>query len=37
MNSAATKSLGVDRRSYRATLSIEIIAGQPALTDQSDP
>jgi hypothetical protein len=33
----AYKSLGVDRKSYRATLSIDILAGQPALTNQSDP
>ncbi|MBM0238702.1 IS4 family transposase [Micromonospora sp. ATA32] len=33
----AYKSLGVDRRSYLATLSIDIIAGQPALTDHGDP
>ncbi len=33
----AYKSLGVDRRSYLATLNIDITAGQPALTDQSDP
>ncbi|MFU8854877.1 IS4 family transposase [Micromonospora sp. SL1-18] len=33
----AYKSLGVDRKSYLATLSIDIIAGQPALTDQGDP
>ncbi|MBM0240450.1 IS4 family transposase [Micromonospora sp. ATA32] len=33
----AYKSLGVDRRSYLATLTIDIIAGQPALTDHGDP
>ena len=33
----AYKSLGVDRKSYLATLSIDIIAGQTALTNQNDP
>jgi hypothetical protein len=33
----AYKSLGVDRKSYRATLSIDILAGQPTLTSQDDP
>ncbi len=33
----AYKSLGVDRKSYLATISIDIIAGQPALTNQDDP
>ena len=33
----AYKSLGVDRKSYKATLTIDILAGQPALTDQDDP
>jgi hypothetical protein len=33
----AYKSLGVDRKSYQATLSINIIAGQPALTNRDDP
>jgi len=33
----AYKSLGVDRKSYLATLRIDIIAGQPPLTKQDDP
>jgi hypothetical protein len=33
----AYKSLGVDRKSYQATLSIDILAGQPALTKRDDP
>jgi hypothetical protein len=33
----AYKSLRVDRKSYQATLSIDILAGQPALTGQGDP
>jgi hypothetical protein len=33
----AYKSLGVDRRSYLATLTIDIIAAQPTLTDQGGP
>ena len=33
----AYKSLRVDRRSYLATLSIDIIAGQPTLTTTDDP
>jgi hypothetical protein len=33
----AYKSLRVDRKSYRATLSIDILAGQPALTSRGDP
>jgi hypothetical protein len=33
----AYKSLGVDRRSYLATLTIDILAGQPTLTNQDDP
>ena len=33
----AYKSLKVDRKSYLATLSIDIIAGQTALTNQNDP
>jgi hypothetical protein len=33
----AYKSLGVDRRSYLATLRIDILAGQPTLTKQDDP
>jgi hypothetical protein len=33
----AYKSLGVDRKSYLATLRIDILAGQPTLTDRGDP
>jgi hypothetical protein len=33
----AYKSLGVDRKSYQATLSIDILAGQPTLTKHDDP
>jgi hypothetical protein len=33
----AYKSLGVDRKSYLATISIDIIAGQPTLTNRDDP
>jgi hypothetical protein len=33
----AYKSLGIDRKSYLATLRIDILAGQPALTKQDDP
>jgi hypothetical protein len=33
----AYKSLRVDHRSYLATLSIDILAGQPPLTRQEDP
>ena len=33
----AYKSLGIDRKSYLATLNIDILAGQPALTNQDDP
>jgi hypothetical protein len=33
----AYKSLGIDRRSCLATLTIDIIAAQPALTDQGGP
>lgn len=33
----AYKSLNVDRRSYLATLYIDILAGQPTLTKQDDP
>lgn len=33
----AYQSLGVDRRSYLATLTIDITANQPALTDHDDP
>jgi hypothetical protein len=33
----AYKSLGVDRKTYLATLTIDILAGQPALTNQTDP
>jgi Insertion element 4 transposase N-terminal/Transposase DDE domain len=33
----AYKSLRVDRHSYKATISIDILAGQPALTGQADP
>jgi hypothetical protein len=33
----AYKSLGVDRRSYLATLRIDILAGQPILTKRDDP
>jgi hypothetical protein len=33
----AYKSLGVDRKSYLATLRIDIIAGQPTSTDRGDP
>jgi len=33
----AYKSLGVDRKSYLATLNIDIIAGQPTLTNRDDP
>jgi hypothetical protein len=33
----AYKSLGIDRKSYLATLSVDILAGQPALTEQGDP
>ena len=33
----AYKSLGVDRKSCLATLSIDILAGQPALTKRDDP
>jgi hypothetical protein len=33
----AYKSLGIDRKSYLATLRIDILAGQPTLTKQDDP
>ncbi len=33
----AYKSLRIDRKSYQATLSIDILAGQPALTKRDDP
>lgn len=33
----AYKSRGVDRRSYLATITIDLVAGQPALTCQGDP
>jgi len=33
----AYKSLGIDRRSYLATLTIDILAAQPNLTDQTEP
>jgi hypothetical protein len=33
----AYKSLRVDRKSYQATLSIDIVAGQSTLTNQGDP
>jgi len=33
----AYKSLRIDRRSYQATLHIDILAGQPALTGPGDP
>jgi hypothetical protein len=33
----AYKSLRIDRTSYQATLHINILAGQPALTRQEDP
>jgi hypothetical protein len=33
----AYKSLRIDRRTYRATLSITILAAQPTLTTQPDP
>jgi hypothetical protein len=33
----AYKSVGVDRRSYLATLRIDILAGQPVLTKRDDP
>lgn len=33
----AYKSLRIDRKSYQATLHIDILAGQPALTRQEDP
>ncbi|MBA3488117.1 MAG: IS4 family transposase [Longispora sp.] len=33
----AYKSLRVDRRTYKATLSIDILTGQPALTTSPDP
>ncbi len=33
----AYKSLRVDRRTYKATLSIDILAGQPPLTTPPDP
>jgi hypothetical protein len=33
----AYKSLGVDRKSYLATLHIDILAGQPTLTGHPDP
>jgi Insertion element 4 transposase N-terminal/Transposase DDE domain len=33
----AYKSLRIDRRSYQATLHIDILTGQPVLTDPGDP
>jgi hypothetical protein len=33
----AYKSLRIDRKSYQATLHIDILAGQPALTRSEDP
>jgi hypothetical protein len=33
----AYKSLRVDRKSYQATLSIDIVAAQSTLTNQGDP
>ena len=33
----AYKSLRIDRRSYQATIHIDILAGQPALTRHDDP